>query len=372
MDEKAYWLGFSVFSGIGPITFQKLYQHFGSAKAIWEANVSDLRKGGLGPILTKRFETFRADFSFDAYTRILLAQGVSFITLRDEAYPELLKKIKNPPFLIYIKGDNTILRASLSRAEARDSNNITIAVVGTRKVTSYGREVTQLLTQELVVAGCVIVSGLALGVDAIAHKTTIDSGGKTIAVLGSGIDICHPSSNQLLYNSIIQGHGAIVSEYPLGEPPSKGSFPSRNRIIAGLSQAVVVTEGAEDSGALITANDAFKNNRKVFAVPGLITSSLSKGPFKLLQKGATLVTSAKDILDELGLGTKGQRDKVRKEIKGETKEEQKIIDLLQNESLHFDDIVKKTGFASSELGILLSLMEVKGIVKTLEAGMYSL
>ncbi len=379
MTEREYWLGFSVFPGIGPITFQKLLLHFGSAKAAWTASASDLREASLGPVLIKKFEAFRADFSLDAYTRILLAKGVSFTTLKDEKYPALLKKIKTPPFVLYGRGDNTILRASSPKAMSREvsssrlrSNNITIAVVGTRKITQYGREVTTLITQELVQAGCVIVSGLAIGVDAVAHRSAIEQGGKTIAVSGGGVDVCYPSANQELYNSIINGHGAVVSEYPLGAAPTKGSFPSRNRIIAGLSQAVVVTEGAEDSGALITASYAASLHRPVFAVPGPITSSLSKGPLMLLQKGAKIVTSGDDILDELGIGIKGQRNTVRKEIKGDTQEEQRVIDLLQNEALHFDEIVKKTGFASSELGILLSLMEMKGIVKTLDAGIYSL
>lgn len=361
MTEREYWLGFSVFPGVGPKTFQKLLSHFGSAKAVWKANASDLRKAGLGSVLTTKLETFRTEFSTKAYIRKLKEKQVSFLVLTDASYPKLLAEISNPPFLLYIRG----------KLDFDNANNSTLAIVGTRKVTQYGRDVTAMITQELVQAGCVIVSGLAMGVDAVAHKTAIENSGKTIAVLGSGVDLCYPSSNQSLYNSIIKGHGAIVSEYPLGEPPSKGSFPSRNRIVAGLSQAVVVTEGAEDSGALITAEDAFLNKRKVFAVPGPITSSLSKGPYKLIAKGAKLVTSAKDILNELGIKNHELKIKAKK-ITGETKDEQKIIDLLQNEPLHFDEIVRETGFDSAKVGTFLSLMEMKGYIKSLDSNIFSL
>ncbi|MBI4084421.1 MAG: DNA-protecting protein DprA [Candidatus Levybacteria bacterium] len=359
MDERVYWLVFSVFPGIGPVTFQKLLHHFESVEKAWRADVADLKQVGIGESLAKRLAEFRATFSINDYAAKLKQKGITFLILTDDDYPKLLKQIKTPPFVLYIRG----------KYHLNDLNHF-ISVVGTRKITQYGREVTTLITQELVQAGCVIVSGLAIGVDAVAHATTIENGGKTIAVLGGGVDVCYPSANQELYNSIVNGHGAVVSEYPLGATPTKGSFPSRNRIIAGLSEAVVVTEGAEDSGALITAAHAASLHKSVFAVPGPITSSLSKGPFKLLQKGAKLVTSGRDVLDELNIksikGIRGIRS-----IKGDNEEEQRVIDLLQNESLHFDEIVKKTGYDSSQLGILLSLMEIKGLIKNTD-GTYAI
>jgi DNA processing protein len=258
---------------------------------------------------------------------------------------------------------------STSLHSARTINPV-VAIVGTRKITAYGRQVTEMFTQELVDAGCIIVSGLALGVDAVAHKATLDAGGKTIAVLGCGVDCCYPSTNSRLYDEIIEKGGAIVSEYGLGVPPNQGSFPSRNRIIAGLSQGVLVTEGAVDSGSLITANDAFDNNRPVFAVPGPITSTLSKGPYELIQKGGMLVTSGREVLETLKIksirGIKGI-----KSIKGDTQEEQVIIDLLSEQELDFDEIVKKTKIQSSKVGGLLSMMELKGMIKSSE-GMFSL
>lgn len=247
-----------------------------------------------------------------------------------------------------------------------------IAVVGTRKITQYGRDVTELLTAELVSSGFTIVSGLAMGVDAVAHRTTIENNGKTIAVLGCGVDCVTPVENQSLYDQIIEKGGCVVSELPLGYSPTRGSFPARNRIVAGLSQGIVVTEGAEDSGALITADYAFKFNRKVFAVPGPITSNLSKGPYKLIAKGAKLLTTASDIINSLGIkSTMGTTSITRKEkIRGDSKEEEIILEILENETLHFDEIVKRSKFSSSRLGSMLSFMEIKGLIKSLDGDMY--
>lgn len=395
MGERLYWLGFSVFPGIGPLRFQKLLSRFGSAKAAWSASSADLGTH-LGEVLSGKFEKFRSDFSVERYAEELEKKNVSFLTLADREYPALLAKIKNPPFVLYMNGDEEtfyslsdpeLARSELvERVEGESRSSPTIAVVGTRNMTQYGAEVTRILTSELVQSEFVIVSGLALGVDAAAHRATIENGGKTIAVLGCGVDCVTPRENEALYNSIVNGNGCVVSELPLGHPPTKGSFPSRNRIIAGLSLGVVVTEGAEDSGALITADYAIKLGRPVFAVPGPITSHLSKGPYKLIEKGARLVTKAEDILRELKLqipndplrseasksqiNSKSQISKFK--TKGDTKEETVILKLLANEPLHFDEIVKRTKMDSSIVGSTLSLMEIKGMVKGGQSGIFSI
>lgn len=373
MGERFYWLGFSVFSGVGPLRFKKLIAELGSAENAWNAKQTDL-KIHLGDALAEKFEDFRSKFSIEKYSKTLIQKEISFLILTDPNYPLLLKQIKNPPFVLYIKGSLNILLSYKSKPPPSSTIfDRTLAIVGTRKITQYGREATKILTKELVDAGFTIVSGLALGVDAVAHQTAIELNGKTIAVLGSGIDLCYPSANKQIYNSIIQKCGVVVSEFPLGQKPSKGSFPSRNRIIAGLSIGVLATEGAEDSGSLITADYAFKFNRKVFAVPGPIMSSLSKGPYKLIKKGAKLVTSAEDILKEFPISNfqfsmkfKSSKSKI------ETKEEQKILDLLRNETLHFDQIAKMTRLDSAKLGSILSIMEIKGLVKSLNGGVYSI
>ncbi len=362
MEERFYWLGFSVFPGVGPVKFNLLLSKFGTAKNAWEAAKSDLAKL-IGEETAEKFETFRKEFSIEKYKEDLEKKDVWFLILKDKEYPKLLSQIPNPPFVLYGKGqvpDGTWFSKS-------------IAVVGARKTTEYGREVTKLLTTELVLNGFTIVSGLAMGVDAISHQTTIENGGKTIAVLGCGVDCCYPRENKNIYNSITNSNGCIISEYPLGSPPNKGSFPARNRIIAGLSLGVLVTEGAEDSGSLITADYAFKFNRKVFAVPGPITSTMSKGPYKLIAKGATLVTSAADIIKSIKGGKsiksiKGDRRDIGD--RGETKEERIILELLRDENLHFDEIVRRTKFKSSQLSSILSLMEIKGMVKSLGNGQF--
>ncbi|MDO8599826.1 MAG: DNA-processing protein DprA, partial [bacterium] len=247
MDERNYWLGFSAFPAIGPARFRKILKEFKTAKTAWNSARRRLAEA-IGEEQAEKFEEFRKKFSIEKYLRELKKKNVWFVTLEDENYPKLLKEIKNPPFVLYGRGqvpDGTWFGQA-------------IAVVGARKTTEYGREVTKLLTTELVLYGFTIVSGLALGVDAISHMTALENSGKTIAVLGCGVDCCNPAENQSIYNSILEKGNCIVSEFPLQMRPTKWTFPARNRIIAGLSQAVLVTEGAEDSGSLITANFALK------------------------------------------------------------------------------------------------------------------
>ncbi len=367
MDERLYWLGFAVFPGIGPVRFQKLLDRFGTAASAWNASIVDLKKAGLGDITAERLDEFRRKFSVTDYFQKLQNSSANFFTLRDADYPKLLLQIKNSPIVLFVKGDFSF---------NAEENKKTVAVVGTRRITTYGSQVTELIVRDLVEAGCVIVSGLAMGVDSRAHGVTIENNGKTIAVLGSGVDNCTPKENSFLYEKILETGGAIVSEFPLGQEPQKGSFPSRNRIIAGLSVGVVVTEGAADSGALITAEDAFSNNRKVFAVPGPITSDLSKGPNSLIAKGAIPVSKAADILQALGFSksvpTTPRLRGASKSIKCETKEEQAIIDLLRDEQLHIDELIRRTGIQASAIGTILSLMEMKGMLLNLGSGIFAL
>src|SRR3989344_222673 len=364
MSERDYWFGFSALPGIGPAKFRKLLEEFGTAQAAWEAPRPGLAKL-IGEEGAGEFEEFREKFSLEDYLKELKEKDVWFLTLGDKEYPELLRQIKNPPFVLYGKGDPSILSVR---------SGLSVAVVGARRTTQYGREVTKLLTTELVLNGFTIVSGLALGVDAISHLTALENGGKTIAVLGCGVDCCSPMENFNLYNSILEKGNCIVSEFPLGMKPTQWTFPARNRIIAGLSHAVLVTEGAEDSGSLITAKFALRFDRKVFAVPGPITSSMSKGPYKLISKGAKLVTSAEDIFKELKTPAfaKALAGKQNSKVQNATKDELIILKLLENEALHFDEIIRKTKYKSSQLSSLLSLMEIKGMVKSIDGGMYGI
>lgn len=357
--EQLFYLGFAVFPGIGPAKFQLLLSSFETAENAWDASVEDLTEV-IGEKLAEELGDFRKRFAPQKYAKELEEKGIGWVSLIDEVYPRLLKKIKNPPFVIFYKGDPSLLGAEK-----------TIGIVGTRSISQYGREVTEMLTRELVAQDFVIVSGLALGVDGVAHETCLESGGKTIAVLGSGVDICTPANHQKLYDRILAHDGLIVSILPPGEQPNKGSFPARNKIIAGLSLGVIVTEGTVDSGALYTADFARDMGRPVFSVPGPITSRLSAATSGLLKKGAIPVTSAEDVVDSLGIIALDKALTVKREaLRGDTFEEQEILDLLQNEPLHFNEIVRKIGKDSKAIGSLLTLMELKGFVKSLGDGKY--
>jgi DNA processing protein len=353
MTERDFYLGFALTNGIGPKKFSLLLKTFKTAKKAWEASESDLKASGIGPAFVNKIIDFRSKFDFDDYSKQLKQKQVGFVALCDKNYPQLLKELDDAPIVLFTRGD---------------FNNInferTIGVVGTRKITSYGTTVTKMFTTDLAISGFTIVSGLAMGVDAVAGWSAILAGGKTVAVLGSGIDLCYPPVNKPLYDRIIKDGGVVMSEFPIGMQPNPGTFPSRNRIIAGLSLGVLVTEGAEDSGSLITANEALNINRPAFAIPGPITSSLSKAPLKLIEKGGKLVTSAEDICRELKtenvkLKTNAQSSK----LENLSKDELKIVQLLENEGLSFDEIVRRSKLNSSTVASLISMLEIKGIIK---------
>lgn len=290
-EERFYWLFFSAFEeGIGPIRFQLLLNYFKTAQKAWRGQKSDLIQAGLSPRIAERFILFRNSFSPELYLKILRQKEISYLTLKDSNYPPLLKQISDPPFVLYVKG-------SFQEEWFKTDNKM--AVVGSRKATSYGLQITQSITYELVNSGLTIVSGLALGVDTIAHKTALNNRGKTIAVLGCGVDLIYPPQNINLYWQIIDEGGCIISEMPLNQWVNKAVFPARNRIISGISQGVIITEGAIKSGALITCSYAAQQGREVFALPGRIDSLLSEGPHSLIKKGAKLATTVKDVLEEL-------------------------------------------------------------------------
>ncbi len=290
-NDLRYWLGVSAFPGIGPVRFHLLRNYFGTVKQIWEAPTNELIKTGLGEKLTRSFDYFRNTFDIVAYQRKLHDAHIGVVTIDDIRYSKLLKEIVDPPFLLYVKGRKTDRPIDMQK---------TIAIVGTRQATPYGIAIAKQLTRDLVDNGFTIISGMAYGIDAVVHEEAIRCNGKTIAVLGCGVDICAPYSNAHIYRKLAyEGFGAVVSEMPLGLRPEKGLFIARNRIISGLSRGVVVIEGEKDSGTLITASNAASQGRDVFAVPGPVTSSTSHGPASLLKSGAILVESVHDILEHI-------------------------------------------------------------------------
>lgn len=362
-SDKIYWLGFSAFPGIGPLRFKLLLKYFGTAKKAYTASAKVLTSTGLGIKLTEKFVEFRNSFSLPSYAKELADKKISTLFSDEKIYPKLLSEIEDKPFVLYYRGNLETINFF---------NKNIFAVVGTRKITPYGREVTRRITQGLVQAGLVIASGMAYGVDTISHETSILNGGKTIAVLGCGVDIIHPVSNTRLYWQIVNKSGLVISEYPAGRYAEKGLFPARNRIISGLSLGVVVTEGASDSGSLITANFALEQGREVFAVPGPITSELSKGPTKLLKEGAKLVTSEEDVLTELKLTGNTKMEKITLTHPGLTDMEKKILEMLKNESLHFDEILTRLKINPDSLASLLTGLEISGVIRKLGDGKFGL
>ena len=350
MTESDCHLAFSIAPRIGPKRFLDLLKVFGSAHSAWSASFENLKKAGLGEKILDVFIGFRSTFNIELEKKKLKESGVVFIAQCDKGYPQSLKELPNPPIGIFAKGDSGLL----------SEQNI-LAVVGSRKTTQYGRDVTTSLVTEIAKQGVVIISGLALGIDAIAHSSSLDSEGKTIAVLGCGVNCCYPQENYNLYKKILAGDGLIISEYPLSTPPSKGSFLARNRIIAALSKGVLVSEATEDSGSLVTAEWGEKLGKEIFAVPGPITSHNSYGTLGLIQKGAILVRGPNDILKVYQVSEDQIVKSHQKSRLHMSKDENVIYELLSEEK-DVEELRHETGLAITVLNSLLSEMELNGYI----------
>ena len=350
MPDMKYWLGFNLVKGIGPAKVQALLDYYGSLANAWQANEFELQKIGLDKRAITTFLKTRQEIDLDKELARLERANISLLTWETEKYPSYLREIPNPPPLIYYQG------------EILEQDRWAVAVVGTRRLTAYGRQVTKDLVAGLVQNNITVVSGLARGIDAIAHKTAVDLGGRTLAVLGSGLDCIYPADNRTLAQEIAQGHGAIISEYGLGVQPEAKNFPPRNRIISGLSLGVIIVEAGTRSGALITTNFALEQDREVFAVPGNINSPASQGPNKLIQEGAKLVTRVEDVLEELNLHMVAERTAVQL-VLPETAEEIALYTQLSGQPVHIDELSRATGLPSALVSSTLTLMELKGMVQ---------
>ena len=350
MEDPKYWLGFNLIKGIGPAKVQALLDYFGSLAAAWQANEAQLQKIGLDKRAIRTFLTSRPKLDLNQQMAALQKANIKLLTWESPNYPRYLREIPTAPPVLYQAGD--IL----------EIDQWAVAVVGTRRLTAYGRQVTRELVSGLVRNNITVVSGLARGIDAIAHKTALEAGGRTLAVLGSGIDCIYPPENRTLAKEIMNGQGAILSEYALGVQPEAKNFPPRNRVISGLSMGVVVVEAGQKSGALITTNYAVDQNREVFAVPGPINSPASKGPNKLIQEGAKLVTSVDDILEELNLQMVPERTAVQMALP-ESAEEALLLSHLSSQPIHVDDLCRSTEMPSAMVSSTLTLMELKGMVQ---------
>jgi len=359
MFMKKYWLALSNIPKLGDATIKKLFDHFGSVEAIWEANLEKFSQVE-GLTKSQAFSIIESRQKINLDEELNRVKEFDFITLEDPEYPEKLKNIYDPPPIIFYKGDITILK---ERA---------IAIVGTRKPSNYGSEIAAKFAQDLARLGFVIVSGMADGIDTAAHKGCLKAKGETIAVFGCGIDIIYPPNNIRLSESIQQS-GCLISEFIPGTSTYSWTFPRRNRIISGLSLGVIIVEGGIDSGSLITAKLALEQGREVFAIPGQMDNKNSKGPHWLIKQGAKLVDSIEDIFEELNIpipnGFEAQ-PRQKKDISELSANEKKICEILSLGPLHIDIIAEKTGMPFHEISSLLVILEIKGFVKQLPGKLF--
>jgi DNA processing protein len=349
LNDKQFWVGFNLVKGIGAVRLQALRNHFGELSLAWHAPFEALQAAGLSPKLAERVTQVRAGVDLEKYLAHVEARGIEILTLEDVLYPSRLKEIDQPPPVLYLRGMLT------------PDDFWAVAVVGTRRVSTYGRQVTEDIASFLASNGVTVISGLARGVDSIAHQSGLKAGGRTIAVMGSGVDRIYPPEHTQLAEKIIS-NGALISDYAPGTPPDASNFPPRNRIISGLSMATVVVEAGETSGALITAQFALDQGREVFAVPGNILAPQSKGTNKLIAQGAHPMLTVRDLLDVLNMTRVTEQRFVRKVLPAD-ETEAKLMNVLTHEPLHMDEICTQMSLPVERVSATLVMMELKGLVR---------
>ncbi|MDG5814647.1 DNA-processing protein DprA [Chitinispirillales bacterium ANBcel5] len=351
------WIALNAAKGIGPVRISEMLKHYATPEEVFKVPPETLCSQGLIP--KSCIKSLNKDSLFEqAQIQLEKAHkaGVRVVTLNDTLYPDYLKEIFAPPPVLYIKGDVSVLKKHA------------LAIVGTRVPSSYGRQVTTMLTRDIVSGGLVVVSGMARGIDTCAHEAAINAGGKTIAVLGCGVDIIYPSSNKNLSDKICE-NGVLISEFQMGTHPEAYNFPRRNRIISGLSAGVLVVEAGKKSGSLITAHYALNQGREVFSVPGPITSSVSLGTFNLIKNGATPVCCVNDIIENMTVvsnlsdtGLKGTREPIPG-TEMLSVPEITMLNTLSFSPMRIDQIKEKLDCVDFELFDLLLSLELKGFVQ---------
>jgi len=359
-DEELYWLALRLVPGLGTRNSAKLLERFKSPQAIFRASRTELEAAGASGTVA---QSIASGCTFDdaaTQHQKMIETGVELLTFSDPRYPARLRQIYDPPVMLYVRGDAAIL------------NQPGISIVGTRRPTLYGTQMAERLGRELAARGLVIISGMARGIDAIGHQGALAVNGRAIGVLGTGVDVCYPKENKKLCEKVLE-RGAILSEFPLGTHPAPENFPIRNRIVAGMPLGVVVVEGAQYSGSLITARLAMEFGREVFGVPGNVTQPVSFAPNQLIKQGAKLVTNGADVVEELPTPVRAalvQAEAPETEQRNLlaaaslNSSEKKIFDLLStDESRHIDDIVERSGLNSSEVLATLFDLEMKGIIR---------
>lgn len=358
MTSRKYWVGFNIVPSIGPAKVRALIDHFGDLGTAWYADQESLRQAGLDRRAIDSLVKVRAEIDLDAEMVDIEDHGVTVLTWEDETYPALLREIYAPPPVLYVRG------------ELCPEDEWAVAVVGTRRATAYGKQIARTLGRDLARNGVTVISGLARGIDAEAHRAALDAGGRTIAVMACGLDRIYPPEHRRLAHAIAE-HGALVSDYPLGTRPEARNFPPRNRIISGLSLGVVVVEAALRSGALITVEFATEQGREVFAVPGNIASRSSAGCNRLIQDGAKLVLDVKDILTELNLTMIEHQVEARAVLPADDTEAH-LLELVSDQPVHVDEICRQSQLPVQKVSSALAMMELKGMVRQVGGMQYIL
>jgi len=353
VDERYHWLALNFIPGIGPVLVRTLLDRFGGPEHVFKASRRELETvEGIGERLAALITETDIQGKVRSELKLVEELNASIVTFTDKSYPNNLKQIYDPPPLLYVRGD----------LQAKD--DLAISMVGSRLSSSYGRMITERIAGDMARHGVTIVSGMARGIDSAAHRGALSAGGRTIAVLGCGVDIVYPPENRRLFEEIT-AHGAVISEFPMSTPPEGTNFPRRNRIISGLSLGVVVVQADSRSGSLITAGLALEQNRDVFAVPGNVGMARSRGTNRLIKQGAKLVESADDILEEIlprfqhqGL----EPTDVRPSLEDE---EERVFRLVEDEPAHIDSIIAQTGMDASRVSAILLQLELRGLVQQL-------
>ncbi len=355
MSDLKYWIALNLLPDIGPVLSRRLISAFGGPENIFKMDLYELtRVEDIGEERARRIVGFKEWDKVNREIEGLMKDNIKLITIKDRQYPDGLRQLADAPIVLYIKG------------EIEESDKYAVAMIGSRAPTYYGSQVAERMSYELALKGLTIVSGMARGIDTASHRGALKAKGRTIAVLGSGIDIPYPRENRRLMEEIVSS-GAVISEFPLGTMPEKGNFPRRNRLISALSFGVVVVEATIDSGSLITVGYALEQGKEVFAVPGNITSKKSRGTNDLIKKGAKLVESADEVIEELRsqlIGViKENRLDTKKSLPQMTDEEERLFKCLGDEPKHIDTIIRETGMPINKaLSVLLNL-ELKGVLR---------
>ncbi|MCP4849749.1 MAG: DNA-protecting protein DprA [Verrucomicrobiaceae bacterium] len=356
MNSKQAYIALNLLPHIGPVRVHRLLEHFGNPKSILSAKVEELMQvKGIGQEASKSIANWRTLIDLQDELKKIQARDIGIITTEDDNYPSLLKKIYAPPIVLYIWG----------RLEKSDSD--AISIVGSRQATYYGKQTARKFGFQLAHAGLCVISGLARGIDSAAHEGALAAGGRTIAVIGSGLGKLYPKENQCLAEKISR-NGAVISEFPVDFPPQKRSFPQRNRIVAGWGQGTLVIEAGAKSGALITAGQASDSNRDVYAVPGQVDRQESQGANRLIQQGAKLVIDARDVLEEMAIeftdvGKKPEICSSRAKLMSNS--EKIIYGSLGPDQAHIDEVSNQVNMGVAEVSATLLKLEIKQLVKQL-------